>query len=111
MILVSKKELQAQAEAHETAALILSALVSPEKSRKDNFRLRFPWMALFDEANEKECAAQMLDGAKEFLTSEIALPFVSLVHQWKDLAREGAKANSSDRWSRVESVAADETQQ
>ena len=97
MILVSKKELLAQAEAHETAALLLSALQSLENSRLENIRLRFPWMTVFDEDKEKECADQMLAGVKEFFTSGIALPFVSLVHQWKHLAREVAQENPSPR--------------
>ena len=101
MILVSKKELQARAEAHETAALLLSALQSLENSRLENIRLRFPWMAVFDEDKEKECADQMVAGVKEFFTSGIALPFVSLVHQWKYLARKVAEDNSSHRRNRL----------
>jgi PHD/YefM family antitoxin component YafN of YafNO toxin-antitoxin module len=97
MILVSKKELLAQAEAHETAALLLSALQSLENSRLENIRLRFPWMAVFAEDKEKECADQMLAGVKEFFTSGIALPFVSLVHKWKHLAREVAQENPPPR--------------
>jgi hypothetical protein len=100
MILVSKKELLAQAEAHQTAALLLSALQSLENSRLENIRLRFPWMAVFAEEKEKECADQMLAGVKEFFTSGITLPFVSLVHQWKHLAREVAEDNSSHRRNR-----------
>jgi len=100
MILVSKKELLAQAEAHETSALLLSALQSLENSRLENIRLRFPWRAVFGEDKEKECANQMLAGVKEFLTSGIALPFVSLVHKWKHLAREVAEDSSSHRRNR-----------
>ena len=111
MVLVSKKELLAQAKAHETAALLLSALVGPAASRLENLRLRFPWIAQFDEAKEKECADQMLAGAKEFLSSGIALPFVSLVYQWTNLAREATKNNSFERRNRVESNTADESQE
>jgi hypothetical protein len=111
MILVSKKELQAQAKAYETAALLLSALQGPENSRLENIRLRFPWIALFEQDKERECAAQMLAGMKDFFTSATALPFVSLVHQWRELAREIAENNSSLRRNGVETVILDETKE
>ena len=95
MILVSKKELLAQAEAHETAALLVSAFYSSEESRAESLRLHFPWIALLNDAKQDECAKQLLFGVKDFLASGLAQPFVQIINDWKSLAQQVRDLNAS----------------
>lgn len=87
MILVSKREIDARAQALEAVASIMSAASISQNSPYDNFPVLFPWMLLLESSTQIDCAEDITKAMEKFVESSMALPFVKVIEDWKERAR------------------------